>query len=70
MAWTQADVDKLKHAIATSARSVTYADNTQVVYRDLDEMWQVLGRMQGEVGRANGVKRVRRILLNSVKGVD
>jgi hypothetical protein len=56
MAWTQADVDALKAAIATGARSVRYGDKT-VEYRSLDEMRQVLRDMQDEVSPATAGAR-------------
>lgn len=70
MAWTQADVDALKAAIASGAQSVTYPDGSAVTYRSLGQMKDVLGMMQAEVNRAaGGQKRIRRILLNTSKGV-
>ena len=56
MARTQDDIDALQAAIGSGARSVTYSDGSQVVYRDLDEMRSILRDMSREV---NGTKPVR-----------
>ena len=57
MAWTQADVDALKAAMATGALSVNYAGPParSITYRSLDEMNAVLALMQREVSGANAV---------------
>ena len=50
MAWTQADIDKLKTAIAGGAvvQSMTFGDQT-FMFRSIAEMLQVLALMQQEV---------------------
>lgn len=51
MAWTQADIDTLKAAIATGAKKVTFGagpDQRTVEYRSLDEMQKILDRVQSE----------------------
>lgn len=48
MAFTTADVDALKDAIATGALEVRYADGRQVKYRSLGEMRQILQMMNAE----------------------
>jgi hypothetical protein len=55
MAWTQADIDRLKEAIATGARKVRYADGRETEFRSLKEMWDTLARMESE---ASGQQRV------------
>lgn len=78
MAWTQADVAALQVAIANLAKGemvqrVRYSDGSEAEYRaaSLPVMKEVLGMMQAEVNRmAGGPKRIRRILLNTCKGVD
>lgn len=58
MAWTQADVDKLKAAIATGARRVQYRDQL-VEYNSLTDMITALKMMEAEVagGAANTTSR-------------
>jgi len=56
MAWTQADVDTLKAAIATGARRVRFGagpDAREVEYRSLEEMNRALGQMLGEISPAS-----------------
>jgi len=68
MAWTQADVDKLKRAIAQGASSVRFADRS-VEYRDLREMRETLAMMESEVGAAAGRKRRRQIRFATSSGL-
>jgi hypothetical protein len=58
MAWTQADIDALKAAIATGARSVQYSDGSRIDYRSLREMEAVRAKMESEVSAAS-TTRVR-----------
>ena len=55
--WTEADITKLKKAIATGAQSVNYKDRS-VTYRSLSEMKQTLNDMIKEV---RGTSRKRRV---------
>lgn len=48
MAWTQADVDKMKRAIASGAR-VVQLNGERVEYRSLAEMRATLAMMQGDL---------------------
>lgn len=48
MAWTQADVDALKAAVAKGEKSVTFSDRS-VTYRDLGEMLQALALMERSI---------------------
>lgn len=48
MAWTQADIDKLKAAIGSGRKKVKYA-NLEVEYQSVGEMMQTLDRMELEV---------------------
>ncbi|HRF08501.1 MAG TPA: hypothetical protein PL193_07645 [Xanthobacteraceae bacterium] len=50
MAWTQADIDTLKAAIATGARRVKYADGRETEFRSLDEMERALSKIEAEIG--------------------
>ena len=48
MAWTQADIDALKAAIATGVRTVSYSDR-QVTYQTTEAMLTALAAMESEV---------------------
>lgn len=58
MAWTQADVDKLKAAIASGAavQSIQFANQT-FTFRSLDEQLKLLSVMQAEVGSGSRNRR-------------
>lgn len=49
--WTQADIDKLKKAIASGVLSVSYAGPPQrsVTYQSLEAMRSLLAEMVGQV---------------------
>lgn len=68
-AWTQADVDKLKAAIADGAavQTITFADQT-FTFRSLDEMLKLLAIMVQEVNAAAGTPKSHRLAATS-KGV-
>ena len=51
MAWTQADVDRIKAAIARGEKTVQFADRS-VTYRSLDEMFKTLQAIEAELGEA------------------
>lgn len=38
MAWTQADLDNVRKAIASGKRSVTFADGRKIEYQNLDQL--------------------------------
>lgn len=65
MAWTQADVDALKAAIASGTLSVSYSDRS-VTYRAMHEMQAALAMMQREV---QGASAVNHRLASHSKGV-
>jgi len=69
MAWTQADVDKLKTAIANGSvvESMTFADQT-FTFRSLKDMLALLGVMQAEVNAVAGASTSYRLAATS-KGV-
>lgn len=48
MAWTQADIDALKQAIATGATRVRFKDH-ETTFRSYDEMRRTLRDMEAEV---------------------
>jgi hypothetical protein len=66
MAWTQADVDALKQAIATGASEVILPDR-QVRFRSLSEMRQTLAMAEAEVN--GGRPRTRAIRFQTDKGI-
>ena len=39
--WTQADLTNLDKAIATGATKVRFADNREVTYRSITDMWSI-----------------------------
>ena len=43
--WTSADLAALDKAIATGALKVRFADNREVVYRSLSDMWSIRREM-------------------------
>lgn len=53
MAWTQADVDKLKQAIADGrgARTITFADQS-ITFNSIPDMLGLLSVMQHDVNAA------------------
>lgn len=63
MAFTQADVDKLKKAMATGVKSLTYSDGKKAEYHSLSEMTEWLRHMEAEVAKASGVRAPRSVLL-------
>lgn len=48
MAYTQADADALKAAMASGAQRVRYSDGSEVEYRSLAEMKEALSMIQAE----------------------
>jgi hypothetical protein len=61
MAWTSADRDALKAAMAQGERRVQFADRS-VEYRSIDEMAQVLALMDTELDAAAGTPRPKSYL--------
>lgn len=53
MAYTQADIDEIKRAMATGALRASFADR-EVEYRSLDEMQRQLAEMEREVNASAG----------------
>jgi hypothetical protein len=54
VAWTQAEIDTLKAAIASGVLSVAYSDRT-VTYKSTDDQLKALALMEREVQGANAV---------------
>lgn len=67
MAWSQADIDTLKAAIASGVRRVQYHDR-EVEYQTTADMLTALGSMQAEVAAAAGTPSYTRI--GTKKGFD
>lgn len=67
MAWTTADINTLKAAIASGVLTVQFKDRT-VTYQSTEAMRSVLGAMQQEVDAAAGEKAYT--LANTRKGFD
>lgn len=69
MAWTQADIDALKAAIASGRLRVTMGDR-DVQFRSLAEMKEILAMMQEEVDATAGTNtRYRTIRVRSGTGL-
>ena len=49
MAWTAADIDALKSAIASGVLHVSYADGKSITYKSTNEQLQALALMEREV---------------------
>ena len=69
MAWTQADIDALKRALADGrgARSLTFGDQS-VTFNSPSEMLELLAVMQQDVQVASGTRQGYRVAATS-KGV-
>jgi hypothetical protein len=67
--WTQADIDRLKEAIASGHLTVSYSSSAtgsrSVTYQSLEAMRSALAEMRREV---SGRKRFRRVKIS--KGFD
>lgn len=58
MAWTFADLDALKAAIATGALQVRYADGRLTVFRSLDDMMRTRAMIEREIAGTPAASRV------------
>ncbi len=68
MAWTQAQLDKLKEAYAHGIRSVSFGDrNTS--YASMAEMAEAIARIETELARAATPARPRQYLGYTRKGL-
>ncbi|MBL6852358.1 MAG: hypothetical protein ISS15_05395 [Alphaproteobacteria bacterium] len=67
MAFSQADADALKAAIATGAVRVDLPTVGTVTYRSLDEMQRALAMINNELNAAAGKIPIRRLKVFSVK---
>lgn len=71
MAYTIAQRDALKEAIATGATKVRYRDR-EVDYRSLDEMKRILRDMEAEIDADAGIpapRRSRQVRFVTTKGL-
>jgi len=70
VAWTQADIDSLKAAIASGVRSVTYSGppSRTIEYQSLDEMRAALASMVQSVNAQAG--KVGHRVVSTKKGFD
>jgi len=72
MAWTQANIDTLKAAIAKGKRKVQL-NGRSVEYHSVDDMLKALDAMQNEVNIAaaqvSGIKRPRGYRARTSKGL-
>lgn len=68
MAWTQADIDALKAAIATGrgAKTMSFGDQS-VTFHSVEEMRELLRMMQQDVTPVSTTPRTRYAVVN--KGV-
>jgi hypothetical protein len=62
VAYTQADRDALRAALATGALSVRYADGRSVTYRTVDEMMRLDGLMAADIATAAGAPALPRAI--------
>ena len=69
MAWTQADIDALKAAIASGLREVEYSNGRQE-YQNTEQMLLALRIMQAEVNAATAVQpyKTRYVTFNPWRG--
>lgn len=69
MTWTEADVSRLKAAIASGQLSVRLGDR-QVTYQSVDAMLKALDRMQADVTAAAQPQRsaTRRFTFTTLRG--
>ena len=68
MAWTQADADKLRAAMAQGLRRVTIADQT-TEFQDLDAMRKLLKDMEADIAAAAGASAGRTFLVQHGRGI-
>lgn len=70
MSYTQDDLARLRRAYADGAKSVTLADGSNTVYRDLKELAQAIRQVKAELDTADGAAPRRRgVVTHTTKGV-
>lgn len=68
----EARLDKLKKALASGAKSLTFESGgvtQRVDYRDVDEIKKAIASVEGELAIASGAPRIRRFVFTSDKGL-
>lgn len=68
MAYTQADLDAIRAAIATGALTVRFPDGKYIEYRSLADMQAIESKIAGEVNTGT-TSRVRQLRVVSCKGL-
>ncbi|MEN6306104.1 MAG: hypothetical protein ABFD96_25485 [Armatimonadia bacterium] len=69
MAWTAADVETLKKAIASGVKEATFGTET-IKYQDTASMLKLLSRMEAEIAAASASSSTSRtILIQHGRGV-
>lgn len=58
MAYTQTDLDSIRHSIASGALSVRYADGRTVTYRSLADMERVERTIAAAIGETTAASRI------------
>ena len=66
MAWTQAEYDTLKAAVASGVQTVRYQDRT-VTYHSLEQMRSLLGDMERSLSQ--NARNNQRIVVTTYKGL-
>jgi len=67
MAYTQADLDRLKEAYIQEARSVTFADGREVKFESKEALLSVINYVKADLGLDAGRQRIR---MKMEKGVE
>ncbi len=68
MSYTQGDIDRLKKAMATGVRKLTYADGKSHEFFSMAEMRDQLTRMEREVAAATAGNDERFVVLTTQRG--
>lgn len=69
MAYTQADLDAIKAAIATGAKKVKFRDK-EVEYNSIEELLQAQAAIESELGQSVSTRRPSRLFGNFGKGTQ
>ena len=70
MSYTEADLARLKRALADGAKSVTLADGSRTDYRDLPELRSAIRTVEAELAAADAVAPRRRgVVTFTTKGI-
>lgn len=70
MAYTSDDLSRLQRAYADGAKSVTLADGSTTVYRDLDELQKAIATVSADLRATDSqTPRRRGVVTHVTKGV-